>query len=180
MNATRQRQLGRREVLIAGAVVLAVAGLGAGAWQLFPGSSTSSPTPPRPSLDVVSFRVAHFRNLSDGRAPRGGIGETSFETFFDDDVRISLELSELGYCYVIAYNPDGGEQLCYPEDAELAPPRIKTVHYPEEEVSGFGLSDGIGLQAFVVVASRDALPAYSQWRARAAEVPWSRTTASNW
>jgi hypothetical protein len=41
----------------------------------------------------------------------------------------------------------------------------------------FPLTDGAGLQAFVLVASNEPLPPYQRWRAGLGEVPWQPTQA---
>ena len=133
----------------------------------------------RPSapLRVVSLKVDHWENSPGGDTSRGLLGEGSFETVVEDAVRVSVKLSDAAYCYLIAYNPDGKEQLCYPEDAAMAPPKTRDVKFPEDQLSGFGLTDGVGLQAFVVLASREPLPAYADWSARHSKNSWSKTQA---
>jgi hypothetical protein len=41
----------------------------------------------------------------------------------------------------------------------------------------FPLNDGVGLQAFVLLASRARLPPYQQWRANAGRAPWQADQA---
>ena len=68
------------------------------------------------------------------------------------------------YCFLIALNPDGTTQLCYPESPTTAPPATATaIDYPPDPRSGFGLTDGVGTQVFVVVASAKPLPSYAEW-----------------
>jgi hypothetical protein len=117
---------------------------------------------------VTSLGVRHFRG--DPPTPLGEIGDTSFGTRYDDDVRVEARLNEPAYCYLVAFNPDGKEQLCSPH-GDSPPARGASLSYPEGANNYFGLSDGVGLQAFVLVASRQPLPAYAAWRGAAA-LPW--------
>jgi hypothetical protein len=41
----------------------------------------------------------------------------------------------------------------------------------------FRLNDGVGMQAFIVVASRTPLPSYEDWKARRAAVRWQTLPA---
>jgi hypothetical protein len=117
----------------------------------------------------------------------GPIGGKSMEALFNDRVVVQVDLSEPAYCYLIGFNFDGKEQLLWPRnekkkggDATLVPPLLKRVQCPPppgegEKQRGLKLDDDErgGIQAYVVVASRQALPAYAQWkRERAAKVPW--------
>jgi hypothetical protein len=118
-------------------------------------------------LRIVSLRVRHYR----GEPPvyHGDLGETSFATSFDDDLRVSARFSTRAYCYLIAFNADGKEQLCYPANRDVSPTPVEELTYPEKANNYFSLNDGVGFQVFVLAASRQPLPPYSRWRA---EVPW--------
>jgi serine/threonine protein kinase len=159
----------RRGLILAGGVC--VVGLALLA-LLRPWAGRPSPAPVVPStgLRMVSLQVKHFRG--DPPAFLGDLGDTSFATRYDDDVRVEARLGEPGYCYLVAFNPDGKEQLCSPQ-ADSPPPRSADLSYPEGADRYFGLSDDVGLQAFVLVASRQPLPPYAGWRGGAA-APWQR------
>ena len=47
-------------------------------------------------------------------------------------------------------------------------PSLQTedIRYPPSETGYFALSDGLGLQAFVLLASRDPLPPFEAWHGR--------------
>jgi hypothetical protein len=114
-----------------------------------------------PPIRVESFQVQHYR----GDPPRllGTIGLLSHRTRFDDNVRVAARLSAPAYCYLLALNPDGSIQVC-PKDLERRPPAASAeVTYPSDPLTFFGLTDGTGLQAFVLVASRRPLPAFGAW-----------------
>jgi hypothetical protein len=78
-------------------------------------------------------------------------------------------------CYLIALNPDGRLQLCYPGESSVAPSASREIEYPQDPSAGFGLTDGVGLQAFVLVASRSRLPSFDDWRRALGELPWKTT-----
>jgi serine/threonine protein kinase len=125
---------------------------------------------------VVSFRVGHYRGPEAELV--GQIGLNDFSARFDDDVRVHAELEDPAHCLLLAFNPDGKEQLCVPKDPNLPPPLTARLDYPPETNKYFSLTDGTGLQAFVIVASRQPLPPYSQWRPAA---PWKAVQAdSGW
>jgi hypothetical protein len=107
--------------------------------------------------------------------------------FANDSVRVSATLSTPSYCYLIAFNPDGSEQLCYPEDPDLAevkypqnknaksmttaPTKSEQLRYPREQYFEPGVP---GLQAFVLIASSEPLPPYAEWRSRLDTIPWKK------
>jgi len=160
-----------RRAALLGGTAAAVSVLCFGAWWALDGGGPAGAGKGDPPLRVASLRVEHFQNRQGRAVHRGNIGEQSFAAAVDDDVRVSLGLSESAYCYLIAYNPDGGEQLCHPADPGRAPPPVKEVQYPEP-AKGFGLTDGAGLQVFVALASRKRLPAYATWRSSLPVIPW--------
>jgi tRNA A-37 threonylcarbamoyl transferase component Bud32 len=140
-----------------------------------------SPSPPVPAelLSVDALEVVQYGKRDGKKWSRvGTIGKTSHAAQFpDDSVRVNVRLNEPAYCYLIAFNPDGKEQLCYPANATSAPARVQELQYPAGFY--FGLSDGVGLQVFVVVASRRPLPAFTHWKAEA--LPWqSVQTDGSW
>jgi serine/threonine protein kinase len=129
---------------------------------------TPPPSPPVKPLWITKMEIHHYRqNLRLGR-----IGVDSFAgRYQDDDVRVRAEFNAPAYCYLIALNPDGTVQFCPPGD-EGKPPRTQTeLTYPTGETV-FGLTDGVGLQAFVLLASRRPLPSYREWKSRHGAAPW--------
>jgi hypothetical protein len=170
---------GRRNPALAGLLGLSVltvalvAILVGVAWK--PGSA-----PPREVAAPVK-KIQVSMELSQHRGekakPLGKIGDTSFAVQFDDDVRVHAGLSSRAYCYLLAFNPDGKVQLCHPRDETAPPERISTLEYPLNPAKFFSLTDGSGLQAFVLVASREPLPSYKEWRAANGGPPWRQTQA---
>jgi serine/threonine protein kinase len=90
------------------------------------------------------------------------LGMDKFVARFGDLVQVKTEFSEPVYCFLLAFNTDGKEQLCWPPDEWRPPQRQNRLDYPQKEL--FALNDGVGLQAFVVLASRHPLPAYDDWK----------------
>jgi predicted Ser/Thr protein kinase len=126
-------------------------------------------------LRIESLEVELYRRNPPGLL--GPIGVSAFEARYQDDVRVHARLSAPGYCYLIALNPDGLEELCLPATRDAAPPLVAVLSFPNDPRAGFGLTDGVGLQAFVLVASRRRLPPYSTWRRTLKELPWKPTDA---
>ncbi len=127
-------------------------------------SSFFSPTVPTVLLRITSFEVKHFRGEKPCRS-LGAIGLATEPVLFDDDVKVHAQLNAPAYCYLIALNPDGKAQLCHPTRSTVAPPKSDEIEYPLESLY-FPLTDGVGLQAFVLLASREPLPSFADWEGR--------------
>jgi tRNA A-37 threonylcarbamoyl transferase component Bud32 len=140
-----------------------------------PGAVPAPPAPPAAPLRIVSLRISHHRGAKASRL--GVIGTSSLDVQLNDDVRIQAELSRPAHCYLIAFNPDGKEQLCHPREETTPPGPISILVYPPGPTEYFGLTDCIGLQAFVLVASQAPLPCYQEWRAVTGAAPWQPAPA---
>jgi hypothetical protein len=115
--------------------------------------------------------VKHYKDRGVGQQPLpiGTISETSLTRDpprLKDLVRVRATLSRAAFCYLIALNPDGKPQLCLPVGGIVPSSPHRELDFPEDRRDYFGLTDGVGLQAFVVVASDWPLPAYESWKAR--------------
>jgi serine/threonine protein kinase len=172
--------------------VLLVVGAGMVAWRVGHApqavSLAPSPGPAMPAdqtrplpfhpLDVLraekprieALRISHHRG--NPSAEIGTMGVSSLSARLDDDVRVQVRLNRPAYCYLIAFNADGKEQLCYPADRTAAPARNDGFDYPRQPTLYFPLNDGVGLQAFVLLVSNEPLPSYEQWKAVAGAAPW--------
>src|SRR5262249_24925716 len=87
-------------------------------------------------LQIKGLRLTHYATVG-GKEVRGGpIGLRLFETRVGDGVTLDVDLSQPGYCYVLAFNFDGQEQLLWPVDEKgkasdaVKPPRLKRLRYP--------------------------------------------------
>jgi hypothetical protein len=165
--------------LVAGAIVV----LGVGVLSSLPRSTgpvldppggAAPSTPAAEPLTIISMHLAQYRVGFD--RPMGMIGiDSTGARFNEDSVSVLVRFSAPAYCYVVALNPNGVTQLCYPAEEDVPPQASDEVDAPtgrDGEPNVFGLTDGIGAQAFAVVASRSPLPAYSQWKAKAGQLPW--------
>ncbi len=155
-----------------------VCGLLAPAVRLWPRGSGTAPNilPPRgtePAAGPLQAEISmkQYKDLGDRRSvrPIGTISEASLTIDpprLKDLVRVHVRLSRPAYVYLIALNPDGKDQPCFP-DGDIAPsvPR-RELDFPEDPKDYFGLTDGVGLQAFVLVASDGPLPPYDSWKSR--------------
>jgi hypothetical protein len=110
----------------------------------------------------------------DGPGPIGTPGVDSLSAREKDRMRVSAMLDRPVYCYVIAFNPDGHDPLYDPADRDVPPPRSAEIDDPVDE-GDFPLTDGAGLQAFVLVVSNEPLPPYQRRRAGLGEVSWQPT-----
>jgi hypothetical protein len=167
--ADLESYLGRRRRLAIIAGLLAVALVVGFCWLIWPQPRPAAPVPLRvEALDVEVHRRAPPEAL-------GSIGVTAFEARYEDDVRVHVRLSAPAYSYLIALNPDGLVQLCLPSRPDIAPSKLAALSFPPDAADGFGLTDGAGLQAFVVVTSRRPLPPYLAWRGDPNLFPWKTT-----
>jgi tetratricopeptide (TPR) repeat protein len=134
--------------------------------------------PPDP-VRIVSMEIRHLSGdkvlkfagiIGSGPSPTPDVG---------DAVRVRIELNQPAYCYLIAYNPDGREQLCYPKDGATTPEQIKELVFPPGPKEIFRLTDGPGLQAFVLVASRKRLPSFDEWNVHPGNAMWKKAQSNS-
>src|SRR5262249_14246601 len=142
--------------------------------------------PPGGPAKIEVMTVNQYRGES--ATLLGDISSTSQEILSTDSVRVSVKLKAPCYCYLLAFNPDGTEQLCYPEDPELpavlyprnkdaqsmtsSPPKAAEFRFPKDEYFEPGQQ---GLQVLVLIASSEPFPPYATWRSKAGSIPWKKT-----
>jgi hypothetical protein len=102
----------------------------------------------------------------------GSIGDPLPSVPFNSDVKLHARLSAPAYCYLLAFNPDGKEEQCYPEEESNAPAQVRELIFPSQEKKVFALDQGVGMQTCALLASRAPLPAYAQWQANVGRAPW--------
>jgi hypothetical protein len=96
-------------------------------------------------------------------------------------VTVQAQLSHPAYAFLIAFQPDGKAEVCFPEEEDEQPQLAVNPRYPSRPESAakvFGLTDGTGLQAFAVVVSRRSLPAFQEWWSQCGVCPWKREQAA--
>ncbi len=137
---------------------------------------------PNPSNDLIQdFELTHIGNSAE-RAEFSGSLLQFRAPRENDDIQVKAEFTSPVYCFLVALNPDGVKQLCYPANAatKQAEP-ITSLRYPTEENAAFGLTDGIGQQAFVLFTSREPLPAFSEWESDLSSTAWPNPdVVGNW
>jgi serine/threonine protein kinase len=152
------------------------------------------PAAPVEPVGVASMVVHLWNETPTQTNYRGelGRGEGTREANFGDGVTLEVTLSEPAYAYLIAYNANDSEQLLWPvnkerrPDANVKPPRVEAFKYPDRkgpngEPFVFVLEDEEkgGWQAFVVVASRQPLPAFADWVKKRGPVQWVKGQPGN-
>jgi len=148
-------------------------------------ASSSSPAvasvSPIPDSLIKRFDLIQIGN-SDDRAEFSGSLLQFRPPREHDDVQVYAEFSQPAYCYLIAMNPDGVKQLCYPLQSDQAQSEpITELRFPTEQKDGFGLTDGAGQQAFVLFTSREPLPAYDAWEFNLGKTAWPNSEVTgNW
>ncbi len=130
---------------------------------------------------ISRFELIHIGNAGDKAEFSGSLLQYRAPRE-NDDIQVRADFREPVYCYLIAFNPDGVKQLCYPSDADVAQAEpITSLRYPAEEDSAFGLTDGEGEQAFVLYTSKEPLPAFSTWDSELVAASWPNPDVSgNW
>jgi hypothetical protein len=122
-------------------------------------------------LRVEKLKVSFFKNTPTKLEGPYELGVDAFAARFEDRVHVNAEFSEPLYCFLLAFNPDGKEQLCWPSKSDQRPERQDQLDYPAAG-GDFSLNDGMGLQAFVLVVSRQPLPSYDEWKAKRPAPVW--------
>jgi predicted Ser/Thr protein kinase len=176
MAAALNSFLRRPRRLAVQAAVLLLAALAAIGWAAWPRPTPGTAPPFQTSIAVDPLRIESLQVVLHQQAPddpAGAIGINVFAGRLDQDARVQARLNTPGYCFLIALNPDGSQQLCYPQSPEVAPSRATMIDHPSDPNNGFGLTDGVGTQAFVLVVSGKPLPAYREWSVpRFEHLPW--------
>jgi serine/threonine protein kinase len=115
-------------------------------------------------LRVADIEVLRYANTADGDIPQGRLGRGTFVAELGDRVQAVASLSRPAYGYLIAVRPDGVWDICDPVDDHSVPIQRPELRYPRDNAEeSYGLREGSGLWAFVVIASDRPLPAYRDW-----------------
>ena len=169
-----------KAAIVLGLVVLLAAGacvVSLGLWDRGApenASPTDSQQTSPSALRIASFKISHC-GLRNGEPLKfGAIGDFRWRTRESDELKVEAEFNRPGYCYLVAFNPDGNPQLCHPDNDRLVPLPVDSIHYPAGQNMYFPLTDGTGVQVFVLVASREPLPSWREWNGRHGLAPWSK------
>jgi len=101
--------------------------------------------------------------------PLGTVSEKPDRLILENDsVQIHATLSAPGYAYLIALHPNGDFQRYYPDSDDTPPPLASLIVSPAQTDDAkyqvtCPLTDGTGLQAFVLIVSDRPLPPYRDW-----------------
>jgi serine/threonine protein kinase len=196
-SSTRKGIGWRRPVLAA----VALAGCAMASWQLLPNRGSGDPEirpqppavpgrveQPRAGSLVRALRIHHYTDQGEALPPqlRGELGKASHAAGFGDLVRLEVELVEPAYLFLLAFHPNGKEQLLWPFDQTTGEgdewargESQQRLHFPLDREGWLKLSDepAGGLEAFAVVVSRQPLPPFVQWKAQRGRAPWGRLPA---
>jgi serine/threonine protein kinase len=152
--------------------------------DLPPSSSKASPprdiVPPAPAAAPLPLRIKgiDIKHIArEGKRGRdvGMLGKKSYETHQGDGVEVTVRLSRPAYAYLIAFRPDGEDELCFPENADEPPPLTDSPRYPSKNLAEeYGLDEGVGLAVFAVAVSSKPLPPYRQWKAANGPAKWGK------
>jgi hypothetical protein len=146
---------------------------------LWPGPATRTDiAPPSDQLQILSLDVEYYPTVNGHRDPRARLlGRDSFMTSCNDSVEVEARLSQPAYAFLIAFRPDGTEELCFPEKPDKAPLRTDRFRFPPASMEfHYVLEEGAGLQAFALVASSQPLPSFQEWWSRQG-CPWQKCQA---
>jgi len=173
--ASAGRQQGRRSRKHAVAALCALFLLLAagGAYWWWSVASEQPVLPLHDPVEVESFGVLHFRKSDNEAIHLGQIGVNTFAAQYDEDVvRVLATVNQPAYLYLIALNPDGKCQLCYPTNGNQSQEKAVKLAFPASKDLYFHLNDDMGQQGFVLVASRNKLPLQLAKEWELGGLPW--------
>ncbi len=136
-------------------------------------SSERSVSPVSPSLAATDL-VIELSDTSAHPKRSGKLGETTYEARQGDQVTtLRAELSRVAYCYLLSFRPDGLMDVWWPADEGQQPAPTAAPCFPAGGSNeAINLDQGVGLQAFALVASPEALPDFRTWQSQQGPPPW--------
>jgi len=176
------RIVGSDRTLAAAATALVLVALLPAVVMLFGTDSRSSDTPPpqppgaAPEQNATAWPIPRRhvlerleRRPGDEFVARGVLGLDGVSARAGEYIRGTLELDRPAWTYVVALNPDGSTNLCYPGVDDVAPTaadRIEFPRTPDDRRAVIGLTDGLGWQCFLLVLSSEPLGEFRSWHER--------------
>jgi hypothetical protein len=176
-HAVRRRSTVRRRWMAVGLGVAAAFGVVAAVWPR-PRPEPSAPAPlineqehvdpAPPSAGTPVMVVDLFRRAGVGRAYKvatmPGADAGKFDPRLGDLVRLDVESPRPCYIRLVALNPDGQVVSC-PTAGDRGEAASRAA-FPEGPRDFFSLTDGVGLQAFLMVGFDEPPPPFEEWLAR--------------
>ncbi len=167
------------------ALVVIILLIGVGAVLLRPqGPPLTSPvkTPALAAFDVESFEVRHYRYDpdTDTSTATGASSADNPAARATDDVTVHARFSQPAYFYLLSLDTDGRVCPRMPASPTDPPVLAASIDYPCDPVADpngnifYNLNTGPGTQGFMLLASAEPLPAWSDWIAAHGEPTWSR------
>lgn len=133
------------------------------------------------AFQVESFEVRHYRYDPETETliATGAINADNPAARATDDVTVHARFSQPAYFYLLSLDTDGRVRPRMPESPTDLPVAVPVINYPSDPASDptgslFNLSRGSGTQGFMLAASAEPLPAWSDWIAARGEPTWSR------
>jgi len=123
----------------------------------------------RPASDLVpqilALEVQQLR-ADDRSDDLDEIGVSSWESRGDDVMWVLARLDAPAYCYLIALDPDGRFRLADPPEETVSPSRRSEIRYTPDSSASRRTTypRGAGMQGWLLVAARNPLPPFADWR----------------
>lgn len=178
---TGRKSLKRMLLGVAGVLVAVGLVAGLGYWKFHktpapPEDSGPEATPSQPllPLKVVKFEILHYRvreNRMMDPVRIDALGK-KLPVHLGDRIRLEVGLSEPAHAFILALTPDGTRRLLFPLENNVSPPEAKDFVFPVHARNHFSLVNGIGLEAFLFIASRKPLPPFEEFKNSLGRLPW--------
>lgn len=144
------------------------------------GATTAPPSGGAASaaVEVTSFKVLRYRYRADvgETSPLGPINEANPAAQFDDDVTVHATLGQPAYFFLLSLDTNGAVKLRLPNADDAAPQPASFLDYPSLPTHAgdltYPLSDGPGVQGFMLLLSMKPLPPWNEWVARHGTPRW--------
>lgn len=164
--------------VVAVAILLVAAWINRSTGEAPQGAATASPL--TEAIEVELFEIRHYRYdpVGDKLIPMGPIKVGSLEARSDDDVTVHGRFSGPAYFYLLSLDADGQVRLRIPALPTNVPQMADRFDYPSDPVvepAGwlYSLNAGHGTQGFMLLASPQPLPSWSDWIAAHGEPNWT-------
>jgi serine/threonine protein kinase len=128
--------------------------------------------PERPTVLDLAIELS---DMGPNPSHSGNVGTSAFGAREGDQVFLRAKFSAPAYWYFLSFRPDGQMELCEPARDDERPQRLVEPKSPRER--SVELNDGLGLQAFAVIASRKPLPPFREWRTAQGPPRWKAMPA---